>query len=116
MEAMLRELALSAKAAARRLAYAGGEAKRRALLTMAGLLTQEAGALLEANAEDLRLARQAGLGAPSTTGSGSTQGPSRTSRPVSGSSPMPPRWWGRSASFAHWPTDCRSAGCGFRSV
>ena len=61
MEAMLRELALSAKAAARRMAYAGGQAKRRALLAMAGLLEQEAGAVLEANAEDLRLARQAGL-------------------------------------------------------
>ncbi len=58
---MVRELAARAKRAAARMAAAGGRAKKTALLAAARLLEEEKDALLAANAEDLRAAREAGL-------------------------------------------------------
>ncbi len=58
---MVRELAARAKRAAARMAAAGGRAKKTALLAAARLLEEEKDALLAANAEDLKAAREAGL-------------------------------------------------------
>lgn len=58
------QLGARAKAAARELACASPEAKRRALLDLAGLLEAREASLLAANAEDVAAARAAGLDAP----------------------------------------------------
>ena len=58
---MVRELAARAKRAAARMAAAGGQTKKTALLAAARLLEEEKDALLAANAEDLKAAREAGL-------------------------------------------------------
>lgn len=58
---MVRELAARAKRAAERMAAAGGREKKRALLAAAELLEAEKDALFEANAEDLKAAREAGI-------------------------------------------------------
>ncbi len=57
----VRELAARAKAAARRMAYASGRAKSRALLAAARRLWEERDRILEANRADLEAARAAGL-------------------------------------------------------
>ncbi len=57
----VRELAARAKRAAARMAAAGGREKKTALLAAARLLEEERDALLAANAEDLKAAREAGL-------------------------------------------------------
>jgi len=59
---MVRELAARAKRAAARMAAASGRAKREALLAAARLLEEERDALLAANAEDLKAAKEAGIG------------------------------------------------------
>ena len=57
----VRDLATRAKAAARRMAFASGREKRRALLAAARLLEAEKEAILRANAADLEAARAAGM-------------------------------------------------------
>ncbi len=58
---MVRELAARAKRAAARMAAVSGRQKREALLRAARLLEEEKAAILEANAEDLAAAREAGI-------------------------------------------------------
>ena len=57
----MRELAARAKRAAARMAAVSGRQKREALLRAARLLEEEKAAILEANAEDLAAAREAGI-------------------------------------------------------
>lgn len=59
--AQMRKIAQDAKAASRKLAAAEGSARQQALLTLAGLLGQNAAAIFAANKKDLDAARKGGL-------------------------------------------------------
>jgi glutamate-5-semialdehyde dehydrogenase len=63
IQELMRSLGRAAVAAAAELALAGRQRKDQALLAAAGAVRRESGAILAANAQDLRAAQDAGLGA-----------------------------------------------------